>query len=335
MKKSGGIVFWLWFVIISLSGTSVFGNGSFPKELLGYWTLDLSTNEPAWMRIEEKEGQPIVYMRVHVLGEGPHKGVKVENGRVVFPLKIKRQGKGEAFTTQNIVSVGLNNGKLEGLIVCESTTAPYNRITFTGKKVPPVGERPDLPEIRFGKPIILFNGKDLSGWRLHSTDRVIGWSVKDGILENNTPKTDFGSTGSYGNLETEAVFEDFYLHIEFLADTGQNSGVYLRGMYEAQVVDRDSRMQGLQGVGSVFGRVAPSRNAATEPGTWQTYDLTLVDRHMTVILNGVKVVDNQPIVAPTGGAVVTDPTAPGPILLQGDHTSIKYRNIYLAPVIKD
>jgi hypothetical protein len=133
-------------------------------------------------------------------------------------------------------------------------------------------------------------------------------------------------------LRTEAVFDDFKLHIEFLVEKDRNSGVYLRGMYEAQVVDRDSRMQGIQGVGAIFGRVAPSENAGRVGGEWQTYDLTLVDRHITVVLNGVRVIDNQPVRGPTGGAMHTDPMAPGPIYLQGDHTSVKYRNIVLTPV---
>ena len=70
-------------------------------------------------------------------------------------------------------------------------------------------------------------------------------------------------------------------------------------------------------------------------GEWNTYDITLVDRHVTVVLNGVKVIDNQPVIGPTGGAIHTDPMSPGPIYLQGDHTAVKYKNIYLAPVIKD
>ena len=114
----------------------------------------------------------------------------------------------------------------------------------------------------------------------------------------------------------------------------RNSGVYLRGMYEAQVVDRDSPMQGIQGVGAIFGKIKPSTNAGKPGGHWQTYDLTLVDRHITVVLNGVRVIDNQPINGPTAGAIHTNPSAPGPIYLQGDHTSVKYRNIYLAPVVK-
>ena len=163
----------------------------------------------------------------------------------------------------------------------------------------------------------------------------MGWSVKDGWLVNTTPKTDFSATGAYANLRTDAEFEDFWLHIEFNIGEARNSGVYLRGMYEAQVVDRDSRMQGKQGVGAIFGQIEPSKNAGREGGQWQTYDLTLVDRHVTVVLNGEKVIDNQPVLGPTGGAVFTDPTLPGPIHLQGDHTSVAYRNIYLAPVMKD
>ena len=131
------------------------------------------------------------------------------------------------------------------------------------------------------------------------------------------------------------MFEDFWLHIEFLIESNRNSGVYLRGMYEAQVVDRDSRMQGLQGVGAIFGAIAPTRNVGKPGGQWQTYDLTLVDRHVTVVLNGETVINNQPVQGPTGGAVFTDPTKPGPIHLQGDHTAVAYRDIYLAPVVNE
>ena len=334
MNIAGRMVIRFCSMVLLCQGSILYGE-SLPRQLLGMWTLDLATNEPAYMRIEESNGEPVVYMRLHVQGEGPHKGVEVKNNKLVFPMRVKRQIGSEAIITNNTITVGLRNGKLEGVIVSDSAAAPYDRIPFTGKKVPPMGKRPDLSKVKFGAPKVLFNGKDLTGWRLDNPEKTNGWSVEDGVLVNNTPKTDFSNTGTFGNLRTEELFEDFYLHIEFNADAGQNSGVYLRGMYEAQVVDRDSRMQGIAGVGSVFSRVAPTRNAATEPGTWQTYDLTLVDRHVTIILNGEKVVDNEPIIGPTGGAIFTDPSAPGPIMLQGDHTSIKYRNIFLAPVIED
>ncbi len=106
-------------------------------------------------------------------------------------------------------------------------------------------------------------------------------------------------------------------------------------MYEAQVVDRDSRMQGIQGVGAIFGRVAPKEKAGKPGGQWQAYDITLVDRHVTVILNGKKVIDNEPIPGCTNGALHADETMPGPLYLQGDHTAVRYRNIILRPAVND
>ena len=323
----------LLLLVLSVS-TSLLSAGV-PRDLLGYWTLDLSTGEPAWLQVEEKDGEPVVFMRMHVGGAGPHKGAVMQDGQLEFPLKIKRQLGEQPVTSDSIVTAGVKKGRLTGTIVSESVPAPFDKVNFTGRKIPPVGKAPDLSKVRFGQPVRLFNGSDLNGWRLSDPAKTNGWSVRDGLLVNDTPKTDFSNTGTYGNLVTEAEFEDFWLHIEFKPEAGQNSGVYLRGMYEAQVVDRDSRMQGLAGIGSIFSLIAPSHQAAGEPGTWQTYDLTLVDRHVTVVLNGETVIDNQPVHIPTGGAIRTDPTAPGPIFLQGDHTSITYRDIYLAPVMRD
>ena len=302
-----------------------------PKDLFGGWSLKLDSGEPAWMRIvEEDGGKPLVYMRIHVGPDGPWEVSEVNVGRLKFAMKRKKK----APTAPPVVEVGLTDGKLEGTIVRTSKTGEGRTTRFSGKRFPAMPNAPDLSAVRFGHPISLFNGKDMTGWRPHESDKINGWSVKDGLLVNTTPKTDFSATGAYANLRTEAEFEDFWLHIEFLVETKRNSGVYLRGMYEAQVVDRDSPMQGIQGVGAIFGHIEPSTNAGMPGGVWQTYDLTLVDRHITVVLNGEKVIDNQPVREPTGGAVNTDPAAPGPIYLQGDHTAVKFRNIYLAPVIR-
>ncbi len=310
---------------------------SIPKGLLGDWSLDLESGEPAWMSIFKDEGKAMARMRVYVGPEGPYAIDKVKEGRIHFSLKKKRKAKKSNVYLDQVVEVGLTNGKLEGLLIrTPNDGGEGERIRFTGKQIPPMpASPPDLSLVRFGHPISLFNGTDMTGWRPHETDKINGWSVQDGMLANSTPKTDFSATGDHANLRTEATFEDFWLHIEFLIDADRNSGVYLRGMYEAQVVDRDSRMQGINGVGSIFSRIAPSTNAGRPPGEWQTYDITLVDRHVTVILNGVKVIDNQPVVGPTGGAIHTDPMTPGPIYLQGDHTAVKYKNIYLAPVISE
>lgn len=302
-----------------------------PQELVGDWSLDLESGTPGWMRVVLEDGQPQVFVRFYIGSAGPYNDVDVANGRLKFEIKRKKK-KGQIALTD--VNVGLKNGQLDGLVVRNLVDGTSQRETFSGTKIPPMpANAPNLSDVRFGNPIALLNGVDLTGWRPHETDKVNGWSVADGMLVNSTPKTDFSPTGDYANLRTKAVFNDFWLHLEFLVEEQRNSGVYLRGMYEAQVVDRDSRMQGLQGVGAIFGAIAPSTNAGRPGGQWQTYDITLVNRHVTVVLNGQTVIDNQPISAPTPGAIHTHPTKPGPIYLQGDHTNVRYRNIYLAPVI--
>lgn len=297
-------------------------------ELFGDWSLQLESGTPAWMSVAKVDGNVDVRLRRHVGPDGPHQDIRYADGRLTFTLRQNRKAQ-----DVKTVEVRVADGQLQGVIRSEGTDGVVTRDPFTGKKIPPLPETPpDLSQVCFGQPIRLFNGRDLTGWRPHEVNKINGWSVEDGLLVNTTPKTDFSATGAYANLRTVAEFEDFWLHIEFLVERDRNSGVYLRGMYEAQVVDRNSRMQGRQGVGSIFGRIAPSTNAGRPGGEWQTYDLTLVDRHVTVVLNGVRVIDNQPVAGPTGGAVFTDPTQPGPVLLQGDHTSVKYRDIYLAPV---
>lgn len=207
------------------------------------------------------------------------------------------------------------------------------KLSFSGKRLPAIPATPDLSKIKFADPIELFNGQNLNGWRLTNPKQINGWKAIDGELVNTTPKLDFQPYSRYGNLRTDQEFTDFHLSIEFNVPAGGNSGIYLRGMYEAQVVDRDSRMQGIQGVGAIFGRIPPSENAGRPGGEWQKYEITLVDRHATVILNGKKVIDNQPIAGCTNGALHADETKPGALYLQGDHTAVRYRNMVLRPVL--
>ena len=294
----------------------------------GDWSLDLDSDTPAWMRVTEQDGEPVVRFRLHVGSDGPYRAVRNDDGRFEFDLKTPRRS-----SIRRKVVVGMEGETVRGVVQTDHPDGRHDHDAFTGRRIPdPPGDAPDLSRVAFGHPIALFNGRDLQGWRPNEPDKINGWSVVDGELVNSTPKTDFSSTGAHANLRTEAEFEDFWLHLEFLVERDRNSGVYLRGMYEAQVVDRDSRMQGIQGPGAIFGQITPSVNAGRPGGHWQTYDLTLVNRHITVVLNGQRVIDNQLVDAPTAGAIQTDPTRPGPILLQGDHTAVRYRNLYLAPV---
>ncbi len=308
------------------------------KPFLGSWAFELADGNPAWLQIRREDDTLSGFLLWSVGSARPVQKLSLQDGNLTFLRKIRWKPYGRSDDTRVIskpMSARLVGDRLK---LTFKQTAPESSdeevVVMTGKRMPPMPPRPDLSQIEFGKPIELFNGRDLTGWRLSNPDKTNGWRAEDGVLVNETPKTDFGAYGDFGNLCTEREFEDFELTIDYRVDSGCNSGVYLRGMYEAQVVDRDSRMQGISGPGAVFGRIAPTHNAGKPGGEWNRYRLTLVDRHITVELNGDKVIDNRPIEGCTGGGLSADDTKPGPIFLQGDHTSVQYRNIVLRPVIR-
>jgi hypothetical protein len=174
----------------------------------------------------------------------------------------------------------------------------------------------------WGAPIVLFNGKDLAGWTTQG-GRKNQWKVVSGVLTSPVPGA---------NLMTTQKFNDFKLHVEFRYPKEGNSGVYLRGRHEVQVEDSPAGDFPLSvHMGGVYGFLWPNENASTGPGKWQTYDITLVGRRVTVVLNGKTVIADQIIPGITGGALDSAEGEPGPILLQGDHKAIEYRNIRLTP----
>ncbi len=207
-------------------------------------------------------------------------------------------------------------------------------IEFFGKKIPPLPEAPDLGGITYGDPVTLFNGEDLSGWKLLNPNQTNGWVVEDGILHNRPKQTKGQPHISYGNLRTEAEFEDFNLRLDVNVPKNGNSGVYLRGIYEVQVLDSFGKPLDSHHMGAVYSRITPKVAAEKPAGEWQTMDITLYQRHVTVILNGKKIIDNHPLLGVTGGAMTTDESKPGPIYLQGDHDYVSYKNMVLTPIVE-
>lgn len=303
---------------------------AFPADLFtGQWSLDLPDDEKGWLSVDAGK----VELLWAVGSARPLEAFELRENVLSFEKAIRRPlAPKEEPPVRYRITLQAEDGRLHATM--KSTEGAEK--TFSGKKQPPMPARPDLSKVVFGEPQHLLNGRDLDGWQVSAPAKKNGWSVRDGLLCNDTPKTDFSAYGEFTNLRTEAEFEDFQLHIEYRlpAETGGNSGIYLRGLYEVQVTHRDSKMQGINGPGAVFGRVTPTHNAGHPAGEWDVLDLTLVDRHITVVLNGEKVIDNQPVPGCTGGALRSDVTAPGPIYLQGDHTSVQYRNIILRPVMK-
>jgi 3-keto-disaccharide hydrolase len=309
---------------------------------LGRWALTIPGGGAGWLGVTQENG----YLDASLLWGGgsvlPVDSVFV-NGEDLFVVRLtkveRKDPEGKVVRTQMIPDV--IQARLEGdtlqltqMVVRRNGNGVDDRGQFTGKRIPPLPGKPDLSKVKFGPPIVLFDGKNLEAWKLTDPRAKSGWSIEDGLLVNKPVQPQGGRHVSYGNLRTVAEFEDFNLKLEVNVLKGENSGVYLRGIYEVQVCDSYGRKLDSHNMGGIYSRITPTVNAEKPPGEWQTMDLTLVDRHATVVLNGKKIIDNEPLLGCTGGALWSDEFKPGPIYLQGDHTGVKYRNIVITPVVK-
>jgi len=308
---------------------------------LGAWTFDVEGGGVGWLNVHNEDGfldAELLWIGGSVLPvshiyELDDKTIVVTRTQEVVKKK-NEDGKDRTHTITYTLRITRNGDEIEGTMVAplwEGKGESTKKIK--GKRLPPVGEAPDLSKVKFGKEIKLFNGKDLTGWRMIDPDKPNGFKVVNGELVNDPVQPEDGSHLYYGNLRTEQEFEDFNLKLEVNVPAGNNSGVYLRGLYEIQVVDSYGMELDSHNMGALYSRIKPSEAAEKPAGEWQTLDITLVDRHVTVIFNGKKIIDNQPVHGPTGGAISSDVFAPGPIYLQGDHGNVAYRNIVLKPVL--
>ena len=203
---------------------------------------------------------------------------------------------------------------------------------FTCKRNPKI-EPASTSDAKFGAPIdILKDGLD--GFKPMS-DGQNGWSFKDGVLSNRVKFDAKGKKiGSWTNIMTKrADFYDFNLEYDVRVPKGANSGVYLRGRYEIQTVDSYGQPVNYLNMAAYYGRVTPSVAAEKPAGEWQHVNVTLYRRHLTVILNGTKIIDNAEVTGVTGGALDANEFVAGPLYIQGDHTDADYRNMILCPVL--
>lgn len=309
-------------------------------QFLGRWALTIPGGGAGWLSVTKENGY---YDGTVMWGAGSVVPVSdiCFDGDTMYVTRIRdvqrKDSSGKVVRTQQIAEAILAQIDGDELKLVEMNPQDNGEVLtrneFTGKRIPNLPPAPDLNKVKFGDPIQLFNGKDLSGWRLTDPNQKSGWSAKEGLLVNDA-KQEPGKHVSYGNLRTDREFEDFNLTLEANVSSNGNSGIYLRGIYEIQVADTYGHPLDPHNMGALYSRITPSISAEKPPGEWQTYDITMVDRHLTVILNGKKIIDNQPMLGCTGGALWSDETRPGPIYLQGDHTSVMYRNIVLRPVVK-
>lgn len=317
-----------------------------PSPFVGRWALTIPSGGAGWLGITQEDG----YLDASILWGGgsvlpvdsafvaTHKvqGQDVDMVYVTRLRKVDRKDKsGKVVRTHTFTEAifGYIEGDKLKLEQWVASDKGYTSAKFEGKRIPDLPPAPDLKALKYGAPVQLFNGKNLDGWELVNPGQISGWSVKDGVLVNDAKQEEGKPHIRYGNLRTVSEFEDFNLKLETLVQENGNSGVYLRGVYEVQVADTYGKPLDSHNMGAVYSRITPSVSAEKPAGEWQTMDITLADRHVTVILNGKTIIDNQPLLGCTGGALTSDEFQPGPIYLQGDHTAITYRNIVLTPII--
>jgi hypothetical protein len=282
--------------------------------LLGRWSLVVqrgTQTSPSWLEVERSGTATLVGQFVGSGGSArPIAKIEFTDGTFRFAIPPQWESNPRDITFE---------GRLEGdRLTGSMTMGDGQKSTWTGTRAPSL-RRTAKPV--WSEPVRLFNGKSLDGWQPVGR-RDNKWSAVGGILQN---------ADSGANLVTVQKFDDFKLHVEFRVAKGSNSGVYLRGRYELQIDDAAGLDPSSHHLGGVYGFIAPSENVAKAAGEWQSMDVTLVGRMITYDLNGTTVICNREIPGITGGAIDGAEADPGPLLLQGDHGPVDYRNIVITP----
>ena len=280
------------------------------QEIVGKWDLDVEMDKgilPSWLEVKKSGTKALVgYFVAHNGSARPISEVFFHNGIIDFSIPPQFDGLNDLHF-QGI----LKQGKLSGVIL--DSEGGVNK--FSGVRAPKLIRSMD---VNWGKSISLFNGYNLDGWKSSDPEKKNQWTVKKGVLLN---------PDSGVNLITDKKFEDFKLSIEFRYPKGSNSGVYLRGRYEVQVEDNYGLEPESTLFGGIYGFLKPNQMAAKPAGEWQRYEITLIGRRVSVVANDKKIINDQIIPGITGGALDSKEALPGPIMLQGDHGIIEYRNI--------
>ena len=293
---------------------------------LGRWSLTSTGEQPVyvgWLEVSREAGQLTARFSNRGGSPAPVASVQILNGELVFQPAAGRRGPSAE-----------HRARVQGEKLMGSTTSGDRTIEFVGVRPPKWPAADASAPHKFAPPIELFDGKSMDAWDVQIKDRPIKWVVEDGAMTNTPPQAN--------NLVSKQKFQDFKIHAEYKLDqrgvsrSGQpvkgNSGIYLRGRYELQVLDDFGDKPFERGHMSVYGWHTPTTNASKPAGEWQTMEATVVGNRVTVVLNGQKVQDNVTLEAITGGALDANESEPGPIVLQGDHEKVWYRKVTVTPI---
>ena len=303
--------------VFALAATALFTERSFAqapdlKAIEGRWDMNILVDgkpQPSWLEVVHSGTKRLVGSYVGISGSArPVSKVTFADNKISFSLPPQWEEEDNDLKFE---------GTLQGDSLAGNMTAADGKSYQWSATRAPLLRREKAPV--WGSPIKLLGTNSMDAWQALGENQ---WTVKNGVL--SSPK-------SGANLVTKEKFNDFKLHIEFRCPKGSNSGVYLRGRYEVQIEDSKGKEPEKHLMGGVYGFLTPNEMAAKDAGEWQTYDITLVGRIVNVVANGKHIICNQEIPGITGGALDSREGEPGPILLQGDHGPIEYRNIVITP----
>jgi hypothetical protein len=284
------------------------------KAFLGRWNLTGTGADSTaifWLEVKEENGQ-LSGMFLN-RGGSPVKlaSIEVKGDELVFTTAGANNNPGQTHTAKLVA------GKLTGHVTMRDRT-----VNWVGERPPTWPSSNANAAHSFGKPVDL---SSLDAWGLQRPDRPSGWSMVDGTMTNEK---------GANNLVSKQTFKDFRIQAEYKIEPNSNSGIYLRGRYELQVLDDFGKPPEEHGHMAIYAWVKPLVNASKSGGEWQAMEATIVGNRVTVMLNGQKVHDNAQIQAITGGALDAKETEPGPIMLQGDHGKVWYRKVVVTPIVK-
>jgi hypothetical protein len=277
---------------------------------IGRWDFSLAPGRANWLGVTQKGADTEIWFQPTGGHVHPVKGFALKGSHLEFTVDEAANNR-----PATVWELDSKDGQLVGVQKTGDRSTP-----LTGVRAPEL--KRGAPKA-WSKPEPLFDGKSLAGWEPIGDASKSRWVVKDGLMVNE----DHGA-----NLKSTRSFTDFKLHFEVNCPDNANSGMYLRGRYEMQLeyVPEGSEPPE-RGMGSIYGRIAPSKMLKRTPGEWETFDITLVGRTVSISRNGVLTIDRKEIEGITGGALDANEGEPGPFYIQGDHTGgLKFRNITVA-----
>jgi 3-keto-disaccharide hydrolase len=303
-----------------------------PNPYLGAWNITGTGPDSAnvyWLEITERSGALSGMFLNRTANPTALVVVRIDNGELVFQGGQPGQASGPEYRARVV------SGKLYGhhTVIMGGRGAPgqppvapsEHIVNWVGVRPPTWPPQNANGQHTYGAPITLFAGTSIDVFDVQYPARPAGWTIESGVLTNSQPGN---------NLVSKLKFQDFKVEAEYKVAEHTNSGIYLRGRYELQVLDDFADSQGPPDFShmAIYGRTPPRVKASKPPGEWQQMEAIIVGNRVTVRLNGTVVHDNVAITGITGGALDNDELSPGPLMIQGDHGQVWFRKLVVTPI---